>query len=189
MEWKLPGTELSINPQEADSISSLFESMFLPGGMVLSQVASITGLEPYTVQNWVKRGLLSSPVGKRYTMRQLCRIININTFKSILPMERICGLLTYINGQLDNDADDIIDDSELYFLFVKLAARVRLRDDEKVLTAAMNHALEGYREPVPGARRRVENTLKVMLTAWMAAQLRQKAEEKLTEMEETIQVH
>ena len=119
MEWTLPGTTLTARREDGETIEETFRSMFLAGGMVLSQVANITGLEPYTVQNWVKRGFLTNPQNKRYTMRQLCRIININMLKAALPMERICGLLQYVNGELDNESDDLIDDSQLYFLFLQ----------------------------------------------------------------------
>ena len=61
MTWIIPGTTLETDRTAADNIDGIFRSMFLPGGMVLSQVASITGLEAYTVQNWVKRGFLSPP--------------------------------------------------------------------------------------------------------------------------------
>lgn len=180
MNWILPGTVLEIPREEADSIDALFSSMFLAGGMVLSQVAGVTGLEPYTVQNWVKRGFLSPPQRKRYTRRQLCRIININMLKGILPMERICSLLGYVNGQLDNEADDIIDDAALYFLFVRLAARAPQLDDREALDRALEGALSAYEEPVPGARKRVETALRIMLTAWLAARMRQEAENMLS---------
>ena len=155
---------------EADQAEARISALFLAGGMVLSQVTDLTGLEPYTVQNWVKRGFLPPPVRKRYSRRQLCRIININMLKSILPMETICGLLGYVNGALNDESDDLIDDAELYFLFVRLAARTD--------TGAVSH----YAEPAPGARDRVENTLKIMLTAYQAAQLRTKAEKMLEDL-------
>ena len=98
MQWNIPGTVLTATAEETPYIEEKFRAMFLGGGMVLSQVAGVTGLEPYTIQNWVKRGFLTNPVGKRYTLRQLCRILNINMLKSALPMEEICGLLQYING-------------------------------------------------------------------------------------------
>ena len=138
MKWTIPGTVLQIRREDADSVEELFSSMFLAGGMILGQVASVSGLEPYTVQNWVKRGFLSAPQRKRYSMRQLCRILNINMLKSVLPLERICGLMGYINGELDSEEDDIIDDAQLYFLFVKLAARAKQLDDP----AAWEKALE-----------------------------------------------
>ena len=112
MEWTIPGTVLQIRREDADGVEERISSMFLAGGMVLGQVASITGLEPYTIQNWVKRGYLSPPEKKRYSQRQLSRILIINMLRSALPLERICGLLEHINGHLDDESDDLIDDSQ-----------------------------------------------------------------------------
>ncbi len=182
MQWILPGTTLHIHREDACRAPGLFESMFMAGGMVLSQISSITGLESYTVQNWVKRGLLTPPVNKRYNCNQLCRIININMLKSILPMERIVGLLGYVNGRLDDTADDIIDDSQLYFLFVKLAANARKLDDPEALEQALAEGLADYAEPVPGAKERIEKALRIMLTAWVAAKIRARAEKMLEEL-------
>ena len=182
MKWRIPGTVLQIERTNADSVEEMFSSMFLAGGMVLSQVASITGLEPYTVQNWVKRGFLSPPQHKRYSMNQLCRILHINMLKSVLPLEQICGLLSYINGKLDEESDDIIDDSRLYFLFVRLASRAKELDDPAAWEQALEASLANYQEPVPGARERIEKALRVMLTAWVAARMRHAAEVMLQEL-------
>ena len=179
MEWNIPGTVLTARKEDAANVESLFNSMFLAGGMVLSQVSSITGLESYMVQNWVKRGFLAKPQQKRYTLRQLCRIININMLKSVLPMEEICGLLTYINGQLDDESDDLIDDATLYFLFVGLASQaegVHSAADRDQLIA---ETVAQYQETVPGAADRVVKVLRVLLTAWTSAQLRAEAESML----------
>lgn len=184
MKWTIPGTVIQIRREDADSVEELFASMFLAGGMVLSQVANVTGLEPYTVQNWVKRGFLPPPQRKRYSLRQLCRIININMLKSVLPMERICGLLTYINGQLDDESDDIIDDSVLYFMFVRLAAQARQLDDPQQWEASLERVLADYSEPIPGAKARIKKALRVMLTAWVAARIRQEAETMLAALDE-----
>ena len=175
MNWTIPGTVLQIQRQDAEHIQEVFSSMFLAGGIVLSQVSGITGLEPYTVQNWVKRGFLSSPERKRYTMRQLCRIININMLKSVLPMERICGMLGYLNGQLDDESDDIIDDSQLFFLFVRLASRTRELYSDSQREAILDSYLEEYQEPIPGAKSRVREVLCVMLTAWLAVRMQQES--------------
>ena len=176
MEWTLPGTVLQIPEKDARHIQQVFSSVFLGGGIVLSQVSGITGLEPYTVQNWVKRGFLPAPEKKRYTLRQLCRIININMLKGILPMERICGLLTYINGHLDDVSDDIIDDSKLYFMFVELAMQARELSDEKMREQALAEVLAAYEEPIPGAKDRVAQVLRIMLTGYLAAKLQQQTE-------------
>ena len=179
MKWTIPGTVLKGDTDDAAYIRQQMEAMFLGGGMVLSQVCSVTGLEPYAVQNWVKRGFLTPPKAKRYTLRQLCRIININMLKGVLPLERICGLLGYVNGQLDDESDDPIDDSHLYFLFVRLAAYHRQMNNPAGREAFMKEVLDEYEEPVPGSRERVEKVLRIMLTAWAASQLRQATESML----------
>jgi hypothetical protein len=179
MEWTIPGTVLTAQREEAVNVEQQFKSMFLAGGMVLSQVSGITGLESYMVQNWVKRGFLAKPQQKRYSLRQLCRILNINMLKSALAMEDICGLLTYINGQLDDESDDLIDDSALYFMFVRLAARVRELDEPAERDRILDEMLTDYQELVPGARQRVKQVLRIMLTAWVASRMRQEAERML----------
>jgi DNA-binding transcriptional MerR regulator len=175
MEWNIPGTVLTVPIEDTEYIPEKFTSMFLGGGMVLSQVAAVTGLEPYTIQNWVKRGFLAKPIGKKYTLRQLCRILIINMLKDALPMEKICGLLTYINGHMDDESDDLIDDSQLYFLFLRLAAHHRRMNDPAGRDQYVREVLANYEEPIPGARKRVEKVLNVMLTAWAASLLRQQA--------------
>lgn len=182
MNWTIPGTVLTMPREDAVHIEEQFRAMFLAGGIVLSQVSGITGLEPYTVQNWVKRGFLSPPDKKRYSLRQLCRILNINMLKSVLPMERICSMLTYINGQLDDESDDIIDDATLYFMFVRLAAQAKELYRAEDRDALLDQALEAYAEPVPGARARVKQVLRIMLTAWLAARMRQEAERMLAQL-------
>lgn len=170
MEWTIPGTVLTAPRADADHLEKDFRAMFLAGGIMLGQVAAISGLEPYDVQNWVKRRLLPPPVNKRYNLTQLCRILNINMLKKALPMEQICGLLGHINGELDDTSDDLIDDSKLYFLFVKLAARARHMGGEDWEDALLEVTAD-YHEPQPGARQRLITVLRIMLTAWVASKL------------------
>ena len=187
MEWVLPGTALKVEREEAEQIESIFSALFLAGGIAMAQVSVITGLEAYTVQNWVKRGLLPSPQGKKYTLRQLCRIININMLKGVLPMERVCDMLHYVNGRLDDESDDAIDDSQLYCMFVKLAARIRELSDETERETMTKRVMEDYLEPYPGAKQRVEKVLRIMLTAWAAGRMRQEAENMLDNIKEELQ--
>ena len=187
MEWVIPGTVLKSPMEDTAFIEAQFNSMFLGGGMVLSQVAGITGLEPYTVQNWVKRGFLTSPQQKRYSLRQLCRILNINMMKDALAMDQICGLISYINGHLDDESDDIIDDSQLYFMFLRLASNHREMNNPAGREVHLLKVLADYREPFPGAGERVQQVLRTMLTAWAAAQLRQLAEKMVKDLKEIDQ--
>ena len=182
MNWIIPGTTLEARREDADRTDGLFQSMFLAGGLTLSQVSSITGLESYTVQNWVKRGFLPAPRNKRYNMEQVCRIILINMLKGALPLEQICQLISYINGSLTDESDDIIDDTVLYFKFVSLAARARHIGGSKEWGEALAEVMENYAEPFPGAREKVTKVLRIMLTAWIAAQLRDQTGQMIAEL-------
>ena len=81
--------------------------------------------------------------------------------------------------------DDLIDDSALYFLFVRLAAYHRQMNNTVGREEYLQKVLADYREPVPGAKARVEKVLRIMLTAWAASQLRQAAEKMVLELKET----
>ena len=182
MEWNIPGTVLTVPIEETECIPEKLTSMFLGGGMVLSQVAAVTGLEPYTIQNWVKRGFLSPPQHKRYDMEQVCRIININLLRSTLPLEQITGLMAYLNGDLTDESDDLVDDTQLYFLFVRLAARARYIGGGETWDDALVQATADYREPIPGAREKLMKVLKIMLTAWVAGRIKAEAERMIGEL-------
>lgn len=181
MNWTIPGTVLQGSRAEAVHIEEQFGAMFLGGGMVLSQVSAVSGLEPYAIQNWVKRGFLSPPVKKRYDLEQLCRILTINALKSVLSLERICSLLSFVNGQLTDSSDDLIDDQLLYFMFVRLAARTKELYRAEDRDALLDAELDSYQESVPGARDRIKTALRIMLTAWLAARMCQETEKLLKE--------
>ena len=182
MNWTLPGTTLTGLRENADRTAELFQAMFLAGGMTLSQVTSITGLEAYAIQNWVKRGFLTPPRGKKYDLEQVCRIININLLRGSLPLEQITSLLGYLNGDLADDSDDLVDDAVLYFLFVRLAARARYIGGTKAWDDALQEVTESYVEPVPGAREKLIHVLRIMLTVWVSNILRQNADDMIRQL-------
>ena len=178
MEWTLPGTVLSVDADRSQAAEEVFSSLFLAGGLVLSQVTQVTGLEPYIIQNWVRRGFLAPPKQRKYTRRQLSRILMINALKSTLSIEQICNLLSYINGALDDEGDDTIDDTELYGAFVLVAGSVQKHGltSESEMNRLIADGLKDYKESIPGAKERIEQALRIMITAWRAAQLQTKAQ-------------
>lgn len=183
MKWTIPGTVLVGNRDHPKADEERIRAMFMAGGMVRSQVAAVTGVEAHAIQNWVRRGFLAPPVNKRYTCRQFCRIVIINMLKSALPMEEICSLLSYINGKLNVETDDFIDDSQLYFAFLRVASDYRgvMKDRERLLSC-IRASLEDYREPVAGAKERVERVLHIMLAAWASSELQREAEYLLNQL-------
>ena len=179
MKQTLPGTTIEADLSRSGAAAPLLDPLFLTGGLMLSQVARLTGLEPYVIQNWVRRGFVSPPQRKRYSYRQFCRIAMIYMLKDALQLDRICALLSYVNGQLDDESDDLIDDVQLYHYLVDLAVRARAQPAqvENYLEQWCVQVLEDYAEPVPGARRRVEQVLCAAVMAYLAGLLRHRAEE------------
>lgn len=182
MNWTIPGTTLEGKRSDADRTEGLFQSMFLAGGLSLSQVSRITGLENHTIQNWVKRGFLPPPRNKRYDMEQVCRIINMNILKGNMPLEQVTRLMTYLNGDLADESDDLVDDTRLFFMFVSLAARARYIGGNQNWDDALQQVTADYTEPVPGAREKLIRVLKVMLTVWIANLMKAAAEKMMEEL-------
>ena len=180
--WTIPGTTLEGLRSNADRTEGLFQSLFLAGGLSLSQVAQITGLENHTIQNWVKRGFLPPPRNKRYDMEQVCRIINMNILRGNMPLEQIVKLMGYLNGNLADESDDLVDDTMLFFMFVSLAARARYIGGSEDWDDALLQVTESFVEPVPGAREKLIKVLKVMLTIWIANLIRQEAERQIAQL-------
>ena len=182
MDWTIPGTVLKGPREDVEHSIRQIEGMFLAGGIVRSQVAAATGLEAHAVQNWVKRGFLSNPVGKRYSLRQFCRIVIINMLKPVMTLEHICSLLSYVNGELDDESDDLIDDSVLYFMFLRLASQARHIGGTRSWDEVIGEILADYREPVPGAKNRIDKVLRIMLTGWIGVRTVQEANRMLQEL-------
>lgn len=185
MKWILPGTVLPADPARPEAAQEMFDSWFLTGGLVLSQVARITGLEPYMVQNWVKRGFLSPPAKKKYSEDQLARIITINMLKTALPMESICGLISAVNGRLDDTGDDAICDRSLYFYFVRLAAGAVAAEGKLPNHEMISETLADFREKNTGDRDTIAQVLEIMLIAWQSSSLQRQAERLVSKLYET----
>lgn len=187
MVQRLPGTTIEISVNGATSARELLDSIFMAGGLVLSQVSGLTGLEPYIIQNWIKRGFLAPPDHKKYSKRQFCRIAIINMLRDVIQIEKITSLLSYINGRLDDESDDIIDDSELFFYYID-ALHVMDgipstdKTDDRVRNS-VEKVVQGFEEPFPGAKRRLVKTLAVMVYAHYAAIMRSSAEDILNSLD------
>jgi hypothetical protein len=178
----LPGTLIDIgskNYGKIDIASEVLDNIFQTGGLMMGQVMAMTGLEGYMVQNWVKRGFVSSPTRKLYSKRQFCRIVIINMLKESMPIDMIVKLLSYINGVLDDESDDLIDDAQLYNYFVNMAF---LCEQNKTAEEAIDIIIKSYVEPVPGACKRLSKVMLIMYNAGLATKYRRKCEQLLSEL-------
>ena len=165
MRKELPGSTLTYDDGYPRGAETLLDAVFAGGDLMLSQVSHISGLEPYVIQNWVARGFLPPPKNKRYTRRQLCRILLIRLLRGVLQLESIARLLSYVNGHLDDESDDTVDDGRLY-LWLLDCLNAAPGEEE----ATLQKCLAEYEEPFPGARKRLEQVLRILVTASAAAE-------------------
>ena len=67
MMKNVPGTVLPwTDGLQKNAFAVLSPVLAVTKGLTLSQLKELTGLEGSTIQNWVKRGWVESPTGKRY---------------------------------------------------------------------------------------------------------------------------
>ena len=178
MSTTYPGMTVETLEYKKGSSKQLFDSIFAAGGLTLSQVCIMTGLEPYLVQNWVKRGFVSSPIHRMYSRNQFARIIIINMLRESLQIEKICDLIRIIGGKLDDPDDDMISDEELYHRYVDMVADVGDNiSTKRNIAEAAERASESFVEGLPGSRKNLEKILQIMLYAHISSNLHKSVEE------------
>ena len=108
---------------------------------------------------------------------------NVNTNNVVLRVEANGNSIkAYINGNLADESDDLVDDTMLYFMFVSLASRARYIGGSKAWDDALVEITESYQEPVPGGREKLIKVLKIMLTVWCDNMLKTQAETMIAEL-------
>ena len=175
----LPGTAIEVEEGRIQfGFANLAGLFTVTGGLTLSQICEIAGVELTTVQNWIKRGWVAHPEQKRYRENHLARIIILNMLRSSFQLERIAVVLRYVNGSADDRADDIIPDSTLYTHLCVIIDRVLAENitSAEGVRAAVAQSLVSYTEPFEGARDKLETALTVMTLAYLASEIRRKAE-------------
>ena len=147
MKRLIPGTTIKYTEQARNSAFSLISPVLeATGGLTLSQLSKLTGLEGSTIQNWIKRGWVSSTKGKKYDEQQVLRILLINMLRGTMKLESIVNLMTYINGDVEDTADDIIDEILLFDLLCKMKeCDSGITSDAEKLSKAMYVMVMAYR--------------------------------------------
>ena len=178
MPRTFPGTTIEVLSYEKGCSKKLFDGIFAAGGITLSQVSVMTGLEPYLIQNWVKRGFITSPVKRMYSRKQFARIVIINMLRETLQIEKICDLIRIIGGVLEDPDDDMIGDDELYHRYVDMVADMGFEISSiSEIREAAKRASADFVENIPHSREKLERILEVMLYAHISATLRRSAED------------
>ncbi len=181
---RFPGTTVEISKPQLGASRVLFDGIFTTGGITLSQVCIMTGLEPYLVQNWVKRGFVSSPVGRVYSKEQFARVVIINMLREVLQIEKICKLISVIAGDPHDTLDDLISDDELYHRYVDMLAsgEINMNQPSDVERAAQD-ATEDFCERSAGEQKKLVKILKVMLYAHAASEYARQSGEIISSLE------
>ena len=180
----LPGTVTVHSAQGAKGFSKIEMLLEATGGLSLSQVCAVTGLEGSTIQNWVKRGWVSHPKGKKYEEIHIARILIINALKECIKLEHIAQLMTYVNGETSDSRDDIIKESNLYnYLCAALQQLGRVDDLSRGgVEALVDKAIKDYNEPSQGARLKIRKVLTVMIYACVCTDVKRRTESMLEQV-------
>ena len=183
MSTTFPGTTIEISELTKDSSRQLFRGIFAAGGITLSQVSIMTGCEPYLIQNWVKRGFVSSPVKKFYSKEQFARIVIINMLRETMRIESVCELIRVISGDPKDKSDDLISDDELYHKYVDMISEANINpSDEKSVLQLSEDAALGFADNFPTKKAQLTKILQAMLYAHLSAQMKKRADEIISSL-------
>lgn len=180
---KIPGTIIYRRDMGGSTGLDFLEKIFfLKEGIALSQVRDIAGVDGSTLQNWVKRGWVPNTVNKLYPMNTFARIIIINMLRDTMQLSKISYLLLYINGSVDDRADDIIPESKLYDYICRITDRLleenAAYDDESLRRHISEFVNESDLNPhITDAKQRLTSALEVIITTRCAALLRAHSDE------------
>jgi DNA-binding transcriptional MerR regulator len=184
MPLTLPGTAIAFNGRATDDTYSLIAPIIeATGGVSLSQLSAMTGLEGSTVQNWIKRGWVVPSVGKKYGERSVVRILLINILRGALKLEDIAKLMRLVNGEVGDTEDDIMHDTELYNLLCSLIYQTE-RDcmqTESEIRAAIGKKIND--DFIGREREILESVLLIMVQSAMAGYRRAAAEEEFAKLD------
>lgn len=174
MDKLIPGTNIKYST--SDDVFAVFRPLIeLTGGLSLGQICSITGLQSSTIQNWVKRGYVQRPVRKKYSEKHLSRILLISALRDCINIEEIGEIMNLINGDTEDESDDIISDTKLYEYFalaIKNIDSLTLNDED--IETVINRLLENETH-----KNELVYALKIMVYAYITGICFKKIDENL----------
>ena len=187
-ESTIPGTNLTFTKN--DGMFSMFEPLIkATDGLTLGQVCAITGLETSTIQNWVKRQFVARPVKKKYHERQLARILLISSLRDAMKIDSIGELMKMVNGNTDDESDDIISEEKMYDYFCKISKAAKDNDvNMNGIAGLVAASLNDYEAPNEFAFKRLCNALTIMVYAYIASEYKKEAEIMLNAMRDELEV-
>ena len=169
------GTQISEGEKGFARIEALMDTM---GAITLSQVCAVTGLESTTIQNWVKRGWVANPKGKKYEESHIARILILNALKECFKLEQITLLMRYVNNFPEGSGKVNIKESELYNYLCQALQTLGQVDDfsRSGVESIVDKALETFKSPTIDASMRIRKALTVMIYACMCTDVKRGTE-------------
>ena len=170
----LPGTVFPVEDVGREGGRAFFDKVFFVSEhIMLSHIREITGLDAMALQNWVKRKWVPNPERKYYGREHLARFLIINMLRDTLQIARIMYLLRYLNGTEPGDA--VIPESELYHYVCQCIALLAEENppDGDTMDGIAVRATEDFVPKTADAERRLRETLKIMVTAALAARVKE----------------
>ncbi len=182
----IPGTILNRKSMgDVTGLEFLSKIFYLSDGIMLTQIREISGIDGSTLQNWVKRGWVENSKLKRYNIDQVAHILTINMLRSCMQLDRIAFLVRYVNGNVDDRSDDIICDSMLYDYICRILDKLTKKNTEhtfETLRECIEKVTDSYEEKVTGAKKRLDNALEIIITAYYSSLLKRAADEKMSQL-------
>ena len=181
MNVLIPGTTIPFSEAVRDTAFSAVQPVLeATGGLTLSQLSKLTGLGGTTIQNWIKRGWVSSPRGKKYSDKQVLRILLINMLKDAMKLEDIARLMSYVNGDVEDNSDDIIADMHLYNMLCRIifTAEEEGVHDAVTVDKLIDSEIEEHSGDIANAVK-LRKAMFVMVTGYRCGVLKRRMEEVL----------
>lgn len=185
MNRYIPGTTLKFSEQARDEAFSIVSPVLdATGGLTLSQLSKLTGLTGSTIQNWIKRGWVASTQGKKYSRKQVIRILLINVLRDSMKLDDIAKLMEYVNGDVEDTSDDIIDDDVWYNILCRIifTAEDEGAFDTNSVKKLISRELEQctHEIHIRSDEYKLHNAMFVMIMAYRSACLKAEMDKVLT---------
>ncbi|MBQ2716753.1 MAG: DUF1836 domain-containing protein [Clostridia bacterium] len=173
-EELIPGTILNRREMgDVTGLEFLKKIFYISDGVMLTQIREISGIDGSTLQNWTKRGWVANARLKRYNIDQVAHILIINMLRSCMQLDKIAFLVSYINGRVYDQSDDIIRDSQLYDYICRILDRLmnagEITKDNSTLRDTIEEITSDYEEKVTGARKRLITAIEIIIIAYYAS--------------------
>ncbi len=181
----IPGTKLLRSEMGGvTGLEFLSKIFFISEGVMLTQIREISGIDGSTLQNWTKRGWVANAKLKKYDINQIAHILIINMLRSCMQLDRIAFLIQYINGNVDDRSDDIIEDAVLYDYICRILDKLMTYEVCSLgsIREAITEITSDYEEKLPGARERLSKALEIIVVAYYASLIKKHSDSMLEEI-------